>query len=241
MPASVLLFAFVAGGTPQQALEFALDAVEPPPAMRASFRATLTSGAATRRIEFDPYAPVGDQFHLVAKMGEDEELDAIVADWAAERQADVRLFADGLRMSLGEGRILREGDGLGVEFRHQISPHDGPVDKMISSYMVGHMTLDQASGHLTRLDYNIRQPLRLDGGAVLNEYRQSYDFGYSTRWGVSYVLNYEMEASGGRWGLTESRLIRVVITDVAFGLAGDARQELASRAPAAIGPSAGLN
>ncbi|MEY4784145.1 MAG: hypothetical protein RIR41_2080, partial [Pseudomonadota bacterium] len=55
MPAALLFAITWAGLAPDQALERALDAVEPPPAMRAAFQATLTSGNAVRRIEFDPY------------------------------------------------------------------------------------------------------------------------------------------------------------------------------------------
>ncbi|MDZ4761254.1 MAG: hypothetical protein SGJ21_09305 [Alphaproteobacteria bacterium] len=229
MAARFLAFAIAFGITPEQALDRALDAVEPPPAMRASFRATLTSEDGERRIEFDPYAEPGDQFHVTMRQGRDAELDAIVADWQAERQADVRLFADRLRSNLGAGRILADDGGLAIEFRHQISPQDGPVDRIISSYMIGRMKLDEETGFLQRLNYSIRQPLKLDGGTVLNEYRQTYDFSYSSRWGVSYVVAYELEARGGRWGFQAGRKFRVEITDVAFGLAGDATQDLASK------------
>ncbi len=42
---SFLLFAVTwAGMAPEKALERALDAAEPPPAMRAAFHATLTAG-----------------------------------------------------------------------------------------------------------------------------------------------------------------------------------------------------
>ena len=108
MPASVLLFAVTWGGlSPEAALERALDAVEPPPALRATFRATLASGSAVRRIEYDPYAPADQQFKVTMAYGEDEELDAVVQGWKDEGQADCRIFADDIRADKG-GRIERQ-------------------------------------------------------------------------------------------------------------------------------------
>ena len=78
------------------------------------------------------------------------------------------------------------------------------------------------------MDYSIDKPVKLDDGTTISEYTQNYQFGYSERWGVSYVLGYELDAKGGRWGFSETRTIKVTLTDVAFGLAGDAKQELAS-------------
>lgn len=229
MSASLLLWAVTLGGTPQQALEFALEAVEPPPALRAAFRATLVSEKAVRRIEFDPYAAADQQFRVTMRQGTDEELDAVVEGWRAEGQADVRLFADDLRESLGEARIARQGSGLAIEFRHQITPNDGAVDALISSQMRGQLSFDEVDGFLSRIDYAIVQPVRLDDGSMLREYRQTYQFDHSDRWGVTYVTSYELFARGGRWGIEDSRRFRVTLTDVAFGLAGDARQELESR------------
>lgn len=212
-----------------ESLAAALDLVEPPPALRASFKATLSSQTAQRTIQFDPNAESGLRFRVIGRVGQDEELDAIVAGWRAEGQADVRLFADDLRLSLGSARVLnREGQAL-LEFRHKISPNDGPVDAIVSSRMVGEMALDPQSGHLRHVDYRIVRPVRLDDGTVISDYSQRYTFGYSSRWDVSYVSSYQLEARGGRWGFRDSRRFSVMINDVSFSLAGDARQELASR------------
>jgi hypothetical protein len=233
MSVSLLLFAVTWGNlSPEAALERALDAVEPPPALRAAFRATLVSGAAVRRIEYDPYAEAGEQFRITMEHGKDEELDAVVAGWKEERQADVRIFADDLRSSLGEARVSAYGDALAIDFRHPISPNDGPVDALLSARMTGRLTLDPSNGYLSKIQYSIQKPVKLDDGTTLTTYNQDYDFAYSDRWGVSYVTSYELEARGGRWGFSASRTIRVTLTDVAFGLAGDARQELASKPPA---------
>ncbi len=229
MAASLLLWAVTLGSTPEQALERALEAVEPPPALRAAFRATLVSDKAVRRIEFDPYAPTDQQFRITMRQGLDEELDAVVEGWRQEGQADVRLFADDLRESLGEARLIGRGGTLAIEFRHQISPNDGAVDALISSQMRGQLTFDDVDGFLSRIDYAIVQPVKLEDGSTLRDYRQTYQFDHSDRWGVSYVVAYELFARGGRWGLEETRRFRVTLTDVAFGLAGDARQELESR------------
>jgi hypothetical protein len=230
MPASLLLFAVTWGGlSPEQALERALDAVEPPPALRATFRATLASGNAVRRIEYDPYAPAAERFKITMVYGEDEELDAVVQGWKEEGQADARIFADDLRQSLGEARLVGQGEGMAIDFRHKVSANDGPLDKEFSSRMVGRLTLNPSNGYLSQVQYNIERPVRLDDGTTLDAYNQVYNFGYSERWGVSYVTSFELEARGGRWGMSERRTVRVTLTDVAFGLAGDADQELASK------------
>lgn len=230
MPASLLLFAVTWGGlSPEQALERALDAVEPPPAMRAAFRATLASGNAVRRIEYDPYAPSAEQFKITMSYGDDEELDAVVQGWKDERQADCRIFADDLRQSLGEARLAGQAEAMAIDFRHRVSANDGPLDKEFSSRMVGRLTLDTATGYLSQVQYNIERPVKLDDGTTLDQYNQIYNFGYSQQWGVSYLTSYEIEARGGRWGMSESRNVRVTLTDVAFGLAGDAEQDLASK------------
>jgi hypothetical protein len=237
MSASLLLFAVTWGGlSPEAALERALDAVEPPPALRATFRATLASGKAVRRIEYDPYAPTGQQFKVTLAQGEDEELDAVVQGWKDEGQADCRIFADDLRPSLDEARLTDNGQSMAISFRHKVSANDGPLDREFSSRMVGRLSLDPENGYLSRVEYNIEKPVKLEDGTTLNEYNQAYDFGFSERWGVSYVRSYQLEARGGRWGMSESRVIRVTLTDVAFGLAGDAKQEIASKsAPAVTG------
>lgn len=214
-------------------IDRALDEAEPPPALRASFRAELSTSRAVRRIEFDPYAEPGQRFRTTRVSGDDPELDAVVADWAGERQPDVRLFADDLRASLGEGRILAEENGWRLEFRHRISPNDGAVDAAVSSRMVGRLKLDPVSGRLEEVSYSILEPVRLADGLILMSYRQRYGFERSRRWGVTYVSSYDVEARGGRWGLADSRRLEVKVLDVAFGLAGDAGQELAS-APASV-------
>lgn len=229
MIGSMAVIAFQLALSPAEALERALDAVEPPPALRASFRATISSGAASRHIQFDPYLPLSEQFQVTWRFGDDPELDAIVEGWRAERQADVRLFADDLRGSLGDARIVSEQGGWSIQFRHRISPNDGAVDAAISSAMVGRLAFNGPNGLLSEVDYGLVRPIRLDDGTTLRTYQQTYRFGYSERWGVSFVSSYELEARGGRWGFNESRRVKVTLTDVAFGLAGDANQQLASK------------
>jgi hypothetical protein len=226
---SALLLLAVVGLTPQQQLEQALAEARPPPSLRAAFRARLTTDGASRTIEYDPYKPAGQQFFVTQSYGRDEELDAVVNDWRAEGQADIRIFADDLRSSIGEGRVIRQGDSWDLSFTHQISPKDGPVDRQMSPLMRGGLRLDPATGHLANITYSIERPFRLDDGTTVSEYSQTYSFSYSWRWGVSYVAGYELAARGGKWGLSESRRVKVELTDVTFCLASDARQELATR------------
>jgi hypothetical protein len=237
---AALLFAITwAGLSPEQALERALDAVEAPAAMRAAFHATLTSGTAVRRIEYDPYAAATERFRLTYSHGANEELDAVVEAWRAEKQADTRLFADDLRLSLADARIAGSPEAMSVSFRHRMSLNDGPLDATFSTNMSGRLQLDQKTGYVSRIDYAIEKPVKLEDGTQVDEYRQSYRFGYSERWGVSYVMSYELTARGGRWGMSEERSVKVMLTDIAFGLAGDAEQELGSQpSPYTPGPTA---
>lgn len=226
---SFLLFAVTwAGMAPEKALERALDAAEPAPAMRAAFHATLTAGEAVRRIEYDPYAE-GEKFRITYSYGSNAELDAVVKGWQEEGQADNRLFADDLRASLAEARIAGAPESMAVSFRHRMSANDGPVDQEFSANMVGRLQLDSRTGYLSQIEYNIDRPVKLDDGKTIDIYRQTYHFGYSERWGVSYVMAYELTARGGQWGLSEERSVQVTLTDIAFGYAGDARQDLASK------------
>jgi hypothetical protein len=226
---SFLLFAVTWGGLPpEQALERALDAAEPAPAMRAAFHATLKSGNAERRIEFDPYADPAERFRVTLSYGNNDELDAVVDGWKAEGQADSRLFADDLRLSLGDAKIAGAPDSMAVSFRHRVSKNDGPLDMEFSANMAGRLQLDPKTGYLSEINYAIDRPVQLEDGKVVSEYRQTYHFAYSERWGVSYVMAYELYAKGGQWGLSEERSVQVTLTDVAFGLAGDSRQEVAS-------------
>lgn len=236
MPALLFFAVTWAGLPPEQALERALDAAEPPPAMRAAFNATLTSGNAMRRIEFDPYAEGGAKFRVTHSYGDNQELDAVVEGWKAEPDPDSRLFADDLRLSLGDARIAGSAESMAVTFRHRMSVNDGPIDANFSARMSGTLQLDRLSGHVARVDYQIDAPVNLEDGTTVSEYRQSYHFDYSERWGVTYVTGYELVARGGRWGLSEERSIKVTLTDVAFGFAGDGEQDLASK----VSPAASL-
>jgi hypothetical protein len=229
MPAFLLFAVTWAGLPPEQALERALDAAEPPAALRAAFHATLTAGNAMRRIEFDPYAEPNSRFKITLAHGDNDELDAVVQGWKEERQADSRLFADDLRLSLGDARVAGAADSMIVSFRHKISVNDGPLDAQFSSQMAGRLQLDQRNGYLQSIAYDIERPVKLDDGTTVDRYNQTYHFSYSERWGVSYVTGYDLSATGGRWGLSETRTIHVELTDVAFGLAGDSEQDLASK------------
>ena len=229
MPAFLLFAVTWAGLAPEQALERALQAAEPPGALRAAFHATLTSGNAVRRIEFDPYAEPALRFRVTLSQGSNEELDAVVQGWREEGQADSRLFADDLRVSLGDARIAGAADSMAVSFRHKMSVNDGPIDAEFSARMIGRLQLNPANGYLQTIAYDIERPVKLDNGAVVDQYNQTYQFGYSERWGVSYVMGYDLTARGGKWGMSETRTVHVELTDIAFGFAGDSRQERGSK------------
>ncbi|MEZ5937473.1 MAG: hypothetical protein R3C52_04560 [Hyphomonadaceae bacterium] len=228
MPIVWLLFAIDAA-TARGLLLHALEEVEPPPSLRASFQATITSDDGIRQIAFDPYAAPDQRFRVIGRRGDSEELDAIVDSWRAEGQADARLFADDLRASLGDVRLFADGARWAIQFRHRISPNDGPVDQLISSRMVGNLELEEATGRLKEVSYQIEHPVKLETGATLYAYRQTYHFTHSDRWGVSFVSSYDLEARGGRWGVQESREVHVRLDAVRFALASDANQDLETR------------
>ena len=211
------------------AVEVVLAEVEPPPSMRAAFRATISSRGAVREIEYDPFKPAEARFVVHNSFGEDEELDQIVLDWSAEHQPDVRLFADDLRESIGAGQIAKEHDQWRIQFEHRLSANDGPVDALVSQQMVGAISFDEAEGALKSLTYRIKSPFRTPDGAVVQDYTQTYEFGRSERWGVTFITGYKLTARGGRFGLRDSRTFQVVITDVAFSLANDVRITMESK------------
>ena len=218
-----LLWMAAAGlsAAPQNIVDSALADAEPPPALRAAFRATLASRSGQRRIEYDPMKPSGNRFRVLESFGDDAELDQIVTDWAQEQQPDVRLFADDLRESLGMGRIVRDGGNWRISFAHRLSGNDGPLDALVSQQMVGALTLDPENGRLSSLTYRNKQPFKTPDGSVVSAYSQTYSFGRSERWGVTFVTGYRLEATGGRFGVRDSRTFDVEITDVAFTLAND--------------------
>lgn len=229
MPAFLLFAVTWAGLAPEQALERALDAAEPPAALRAAFNATLTAGNAVRRIEFDPYAEPAKRFVITLSHGANDELDAVVQGWKDEGQADTRLFADDLRVSLGDARIAGAADSMAVSFRHKVSINDGPIDAEFSTRMIGRLQLDPRNGYLQTIAYDIERPVKLDNGTTVDQYNQTYQFGYSSRWDVSYVTSYDLTARGGQWGMSETRSIHVELTDIAFGFAGDSGQDIESK------------
>ncbi|ACT59697.1 hypothetical protein [Hirschia baltica] len=227
----VSAFFYLAGAqiTPIEALNIALLDAEPVPSMRAAFRASISSSGAVREIEYDPLKPLSRRFRISRRVGVDEELDAIVDDWAREVQPDVRLFADDLRSSLGQGNIVQTADGWNVQFQHKLSNNDGPVDALVSQQMVGGLNLDANTGLLSRLEYSINKPFKTPEGAWVDSYRQVYSFGRSEQWGVTFVTGYDLYARGGRFGVKGERTFSVKVTDVAFSLASDANQQLESK------------
>ncbi len=233
---NTVLFVALAAGLapdPRTALALGLDAADPPPSLRAAFRASLTSAQGVRQIEYDPLKPADERFRILMQWGDDTELDQIVSDWANQPQPDVRLFADDLRESLGRGRIVKDGDNYRVDFRHKMSGNDRALDAAVSQNLAGRLTLDPVTGQFSRLEYRIVNPFRVDNGATVNQFVQSYVFGKSLTWGLTFVTGYDLSASGGRFGVSASREFSVRITDVAFTLAADSGQELESKSKAA--------
>jgi hypothetical protein len=228
MATQLLLVSVALGLAPEEALERALAAVEPAPALRASFRARVASDLGVREIVFDPQA-VRDRFTVVLSDGVDPDLDLVVEAWRAERQPDVRLFADDLRASIGAGRLVEERGGWSLAFRHQLTANHSVVDALVSSRMVGRLTLDPETGWLSELEFRVDEPLQIAGGVTLDELSQTYAFARSELWNVSFIRAYRIDLRAGRLGVGERRRFEVTLSDVEFLLAGDAVQELVSK------------
>ncbi len=147
---SFLFFAVTwAGMAPEQALERALDAAEPPPAMRAAFHATLTAGSAVRRIEYDPYARGREvQDHASPPAAMTNSTPSLRAGRERGRPTAACLptiFAPASPRPASRERL----ESMAVSFRHRMSANDGPVDQEFSANMVGRLQLDSRTGYLT--------------------------------------------------------------------------------------------
>ncbi|OYW88161.1 MAG: hypothetical protein B7Z22_03005, partial [Hyphomonas sp. 32-62-5] len=94
----------------------ALAATEAPETFRAAFTVELRSQDARHVYSFDPRLPKAERWQLVSRQGQDEELDAVAANWASEPAPDGRLFPDDLRACLGiPAGAGREGLGLALQ------------------------------------------------------------------------------------------------------------------------------
>ena len=221
---------------PRTAIENALFDATPPPSLRAAFRASISSENGYRRIEFDPMRDAQNRFRILSSVGNDEELDNIVSDWAREQQPDVRLFADDLRDSVGQGEIHSSGSDWMLNFQYKLSGNDGAIDKMVSGNMFGQLVVDAADQKLLTLDYSISKPIEAGRGAKVTSYDQRYYFGHSERWGVTFVKGLDLHAAGGRFGFKVSRAFSVRVSDVSFTLATDVKLEEQSKAYAKTVP-----
>jgi len=227
---SVLLLFSVAALSADEAVNTALETVRPAPSLRAAFVARVSSSRAVREFTYNPFADGAERLKMELSYGADPELDRIAESWMASAQPDVRLFADDLPYSI-EGVKVFEGERiLTAEFDHRASGNDGPIEDAFTGRLRGVLQIEKTTGRPLQLDYFINEPVRMAAGARLTHYRQTYTFAHSSLWGVSYVNGYQLEASGGILGVAEARRFNVQISEVSFGFAGDARQELASRA-----------
>ncbi len=229
--AVTLMVSLLTGAGP---LADALSATEAPNTLRAAFTVELESKDARRVYDFDPRRAKAERWQLVAWDGEDDELDAIGANWASEAAPDGRLFPNDLRSSLGERVEVDElGGAWRVHFRHHPSHNDGEFDVWAAERLQAAAWVDPGSGRFLRLDYALAEPVDGPSGGKLTEYRQSYFLRTEPRWGMSYVSGFSVNMNG-RAGLYKiDRRYAAKITRADFFFANPSAQAAfeATRAP----------
>ncbi|MCA8901523.1 MAG: hypothetical protein KDA53_09750, partial [Hyphomonas sp.] len=168
-------------------MDSALSATEAPKTLRAAFTVELKSGTATRLYEFDPRKKGAERWKALDHDGDDDELEAVAAAWAAESAPDGWLFPDDLRASLGQ-QVLVDDKGAAWElaFRHTPSRNDGEYDVWAAQRLAATAWLDPVGERFLRIDYTLPHSVPGPEGGTLVRYDQSYFIKTEPRWGMSY-------------------------------------------------------
>ena len=187
----LLTFTLATGSGPMNS---ALQATEAPKTLRAAFTVELQSSHARRVYHFDPREKGDKRWQVIDWQGEDEELDAGAADWAAEPAPDGRLFPDDLRASLGpQVTVDDKGAAWKISFHHQPSMNDGEFDVWAAQRLTATAWLDPVGERFLRIDYTLPQPVSGPEGGTLTKYDQSYFLRAEPRWGMSYVSGFSID------------------------------------------------
>ncbi len=172
----------------------ALGATEAPPTLRAAFTVELRSEAARQVIEYDPRRPPASRWQVLAREGNDPELDAVAANWAADPSPDARLFADDLRASLGRSvEVDTDGAAWRLAFRHQPNQNDTEYDIWAANRLRATAWLDPVGERFVKIDYELPRPVSGPSGGKLTRYSQSYFLKTEPRWGLSYVSGFAID------------------------------------------------
>ncbi len=172
----------------------ALAATEAPPTLRAAFTVELRSAQARQVAEYDPRRPLPERWQVTLREGDDPELDAVAANWAADPSPDARLFADDLRASLGRSvTVDTEGAAWRLAFRHQPNRNDTEFDIWAADRLQATAWLDPVGERFLKIDYDLPGPVAGPSGSKLTRYSQSYFLRTEPRWGLSYVSGFAID------------------------------------------------
>ena len=217
--ALLLTFALMTGTGPMNA---ALSATEAPTTLRAAFTVELESDTARRVYAFDPRKTGIQRWQVIEWTGEDEELETVAANWAAEASPDGRLFPDDLRASLGQQVMVDDmGPAWRISFRHRPSQNDEAFDVWAAERLNATAWLDPVGERFLRIDYALPRPVDGPEGGKLTRYNQSYFLRSEPRWGMSYVSGFsiELEARAGFHTIRRHYSARIVDTEFFFASA----------------------
>jgi len=189
--ALLMALTMVTGSGPMDA---ALSATEAPRTLRAAFTVELQSDRARRVYAFDPRKQGAERWQVVDWQGDDDELEEVAANWAAESAPDGRLFPDDLRASLGRSVEVNDaGHAWQIAFRHTPSKNDGEFDVWAAQRLQATAWLDPVGERFLRIDYRLPKPVEGPEGGTLSQYNQSYFLRTEPRWGMSYVSGFSIE------------------------------------------------
>lgn len=219
----LLTFTLNTGSDP---MDSALQATEAPTTLRAAFTVELQSSTARRVYHFDPREKGAGRWQVLDWDGEDEELEAVGAAWAAEAAPDGRLFPDDLRASLGpQVTVDDKGAAWKISFHHHPSMNDGEFDVWAAQRLQATAWLDPVGERFLRIDYSLPQPVAGPEGGTLVKYDQSYFIRTEPHWGMSYVSDFSIDLQARAAFRTIKRQYSAKIVKAEFFFASEEAQQ----------------
>jgi hypothetical protein len=211
-------------------MDSALSATEAPNTLRAAFTVELQSVRARRVYSFDPRKTGAERWQVIDWQGEDDELEEVAANWAAESAPDGRLFPDDLRASLGRSvEVNDQGHAWQMSFRHTPSQNDGEFDVWAAQRLQATAWLDPVGERFLRIDYTLPHPVAGPEGGKLTKYNQSYFLKTEPRWGMSYVSGFSIELEArAAFRKIERRYSANVVKAEFFFASAEAQEEFES-------------
>ncbi|MAP93513.1 MAG: hypothetical protein CMK07_01065 [Ponticaulis sp.] len=211
--ASVFLIA-----TSKAPLDTALLRTEPPTSLRAAFTVELTDGEAFREVRFDPrISDMNKRWDVVTAEGESAELDMAVTQWGSQVSPDGWLIPDDLRASMGGVVDAQDMGGLWtIEFEHQPSENDGPLDIWASEHLIGQSWLEPVTQQFVRVEYSAPEPFDGPNGGRVDAYHHTYILSPDPEYGVTFVSAYMVDVKGSFLTESLSRSYRARVTAIDF-------------------------